>query len=157
VNPSFLPSYMHLGLLYDQLGQPQKANQQYEQALKLDPRFAPAANNLATNYSEHGGNLDAALALAQTAKEQLPDNPAISDTLGWIYYKKGLYGKAVGQLQESVRQQPDKPVYHYHLGMAYLKSGDTARARQSLTRALQLKQEFPGMQEAREALVALQK
>ena len=33
-------------------------------------------------------DVDAALPLAETAKEALPDDPSVSDTLGWIYYKK---------------------------------------------------------------------
>jgi tetratricopeptide (TPR) repeat protein len=83
-----------LGILYDQQGQYQQANHQYEQALKRNPKFGPAANNLAWNYAEYGGNIDVALALAQTAKEQLPSNPSISDTLGCIYYKKAVAQKS---------------------------------------------------------------
>jgi len=49
--------------------------------LALSPRFAPAANNLAGVLSEHGGDKDKALALAQTAKELVPEDPHVSDTL----------------------------------------------------------------------------
>jgi Flp pilus assembly protein TadD len=154
-NPQLLPPYMLLGVVYDQQGQHQKANEQYEHALKINPKFAPAANNLAWNYAEYGGNIDIALALAQTAKEQLPDNPAVSDTLGWIYYKKNVFLKAVGLLKDSVEQQPDNPVYHYHLGMAYYKNGDGVQARQALNQALQLGRDFPGAPEARATLASL--
>ena len=47
--------------------------------LALNPRFAPAANNLAWILSEHGGDKDKALTLAQTAKEQAPEDPRVSD------------------------------------------------------------------------------
>jgi hypothetical protein len=57
--------------------------------------------------------------LAQTAKEELPNAPAVSDTLGWIFYKKNVYLKAIGLLTESAEKLPDNPVVHYHLGMAY--------------------------------------
>ena len=79
---------MLLGTIYDYKGQHQQANEQYQKALAINPNSALAANNLAWNYVEYGGNLDVALALAQTAKAQLPDIPGIADTLGWIYYKK---------------------------------------------------------------------
>src|SRR5207249_6838167 len=102
-------------------------------------------------------NIDVALALAQTAKEQLPDHPSVSDTLGWIYYKKRVYLKALDLLKDSVAKQPENPVYHYHLGMAYFKNGDTALAKLALTQALQSGRNFPGMQEAQEALEALKK
>ena len=89
-NPTVLPPYMLLGVIYDLQGKHPKANEYYQQVLKINPRFGPAANNLAWNYAEHNGNIDVALSLAQTAKEQLPDAPAVSDTLGWIYYKECL-------------------------------------------------------------------
>ena len=52
-----------------------------EKGLALTPRVVPAANNLAWLLSEHGGDRDRALALAQTAKEQAPEDPRVSDTL----------------------------------------------------------------------------
>src|SRR4029450_13350965 len=87
-NPQLLPPYILLGTIYDYQGQHQQANEYYQKALAINPNAALAANNLAWNYAEYGGNLDTALALAQTAKAQFPDGPGISDTLGWIYYKK---------------------------------------------------------------------
>ena len=53
----------------------------YEKGLALNPRFAPAANNLAWVLSEHGSDRDKALTLAQTAKEWAPEDPQVSDTL----------------------------------------------------------------------------
>ena len=52
------------------------------------PKICACNNNLAWIYAENEGNVDAALPLAETAKEALPDDPSVSDTLGWIYYKK---------------------------------------------------------------------
>jgi tetratricopeptide (TPR) repeat protein len=147
---------MLLGTLYDTQGKPQKANEYYEKALKINPKFATAANNLAWNYVEHGKNIDAALALAQTAKEQMPDNPQVMDTLGWIYYKKKAYLQAIDQLRGSAEKMTDNPVVRYHLGMAYYKYGNTRLAEKELQQALQLSRDFPGAQEAQEALLAIQ-
>jgi tetratricopeptide (TPR) repeat protein len=58
-----------------------KAKEYYQKALKINPTFAPAANNLAYLYTEKGGNVDEALNLAQSAKEQFPDDLHISDAL----------------------------------------------------------------------------
>ena len=127
------------------------------QSWKPDPysRLAPAANNLAWNYAEHGGNLDVALSLAQQAKEQLPDDPNVSDTLGWIYYKKHAYLKAISMLEESVEKLGNHPVVRHHLGMAYFKSGETAKAKQELETALSLSDTFPGADEAKKTLKQL--
>jgi tetratricopeptide (TPR) repeat protein len=146
---------MLLGVIYDAQGKHPQANTQYEKVLSINPRFAPAANNLAWNYAEYGGNIDVALSLAQTAKEALPQAASVSDTLGWIYYKKRVYLKAISLLQDSAEQLPDNPVVHYHLGMAYYQQGKTDDAKATLQRALQLSQTFPGVQEAQEVLATL--
>lgn len=47
-------------------------------------RLAPATPLMvieARIYTEHGGNLDVALQLARTAKQILPDQPEVNDTL----------------------------------------------------------------------------
>ena len=128
----------------------------YERALKADPNAAVAANNLAWLYAEgHGGNLDLALKLAQTAAEQLPDNAEISDTLGWVYYRKGLAALAIAPLARSVELSPQNPMYHYHLGLAYAQEGRRDRARKALERALSLQSNFAGADDARKLLGTL--
>ena len=123
--------------------------------MQLDPEAAVAANNLAWIYSESGENLDVALQLAQTAKRKLPETPEVNDTLGYIYYKKDLPALAIPPLQASVQKDPNNPLFHYHLGLAYKKAGNSTQARESLSRALTLKPDFSGAQEARAALESL--
>lgn len=154
-NPKNLVAHMRVGMLYEGKGDFSKAEQAYERALALDPRFAPAANNLAYSYSERGGDKERALQLARTAKEVAPDDPHISDTLGWILYKRGIYQQALGLLRESAAKLPENPEVQYHLGMAAYKAGDKEAARKALTRALASPTSFSGRDAAREALAAL--
>ena len=56
---------------------------------------------LATARALLARNLDVALGLAQTAKSQLANDPQVANTLGWVYYKKGLPGLAVPILRDS--------------------------------------------------------
>jgi len=64
------------------------------------------------------------------------------DTLGWIYYKKGLNDSAITELEESVEKMKDSPTVRYHLGMAYLKKGDKDRAKTQLEKALSLNKNY---------------
>jgi len=132
-----------------------EARVRFERILEIDPRAAVAANNLAWIYADGDGNLDRAMDLAQTAKSVLPDDPEVSDTLGWVYYKKNLAQSAIPLLQSSVEKDSRQPLYHYHLGLAYAKSGDKARARQSLEQALRLSSDFAGSADARRVLSTL--
>jgi len=124
-------------------------------ALKINPKFPPAANNLAYLYVEKGESLDESLSLAQSAKEQLPDDPHISDTLGWVYYKKNIYSRAITYLQEARERVPNNASIHYHLGMAYSKGGDKAMANKELKQALELDPKFSGAEEAKTTLQGL--
>jgi Flp pilus assembly protein TadD len=54
-----------------------------------------------------------------------------------------------------VSAAPNRPVPHFHLGLVYAKLGDTANARASLERALKLKPDFAGADEARRVLASL--
>jgi tetratricopeptide (TPR) repeat protein len=132
-----------------------EAQASYEKLLAMDPRAAVAANNLAWIYTEGRGNLDVALGLAQTARSQLPNSPEVSDTLGWVYYKKGLASLAVPIFRESVDKAPKNAVYQYHLGLAYAKSGNKEEARKALEQALVLNPTFDGSAEAQRVLAGL--
>ncbi|MBW2246973.1 MAG: tetratricopeptide repeat protein [Deltaproteobacteria bacterium] len=97
-------------------------------------------------------NIDEALELARNAKEKLPNDPNVMDTLGLIYYKKGFFDSAIGEFADSLEQIPDNALVHYHLGLAYYKKGDKNPARAELEKALNLDQEFEGADDARQIL-----
>jgi tetratricopeptide (TPR) repeat protein len=154
-NPGDSSALMLRGVIHEEKGDIAKAQEAYEMVLAINPRFAAAANNLAWIYSEHGGDRDKALQLAQTAKEVAPDDPRISDTLGWILYKRGVPQRALALLKESAAKLPDNPQVQYHLGMASAQAGDQPGARKALTAAVNSPAAFPGKDEAKKALAAL--
>ncbi len=154
-NPRDALALMLTGVIYEQRGDTAKARDAYEKILAINPRASAAANNLAWIYSEHGGDKEKALQLAQMAKEQAPDDPRISDTLGWILYKRGVYQRALALLKESAAKLPDNPQVQYHVGMAYAQVGDQANARKALTAATSSNAVFEGKEEARKVLASL--
>jgi putative PEP-CTERM system TPR-repeat lipoprotein len=143
-----VPALTMVGMIQQMQGRDGDARATFEKVLQLDSRAAVAANNLAWIYAEQGDKLDAALQLAQTAKAALPDQPEVDDTLGWVYYKRGLYPLAVSTMQRSVDKAPTNAVFHYHLGLAHAKNGDPIRAKHSLAEALKLQADFDGASEA---------
>ena len=104
--------------------------------------------------------------LAQGIVQTHPEVPSFADTLGWVYYKKGLYGAAVEQLKKAVTvdeaqarrsNSNPSPIYRYHLGVALAGKGDKAGAKRELETALRLseKARFAEADEARKALATL--
>jgi tetratricopeptide (TPR) repeat protein len=93
----------------------------YRKILTVDPLNVVVLNNLA--YFLVANSPDEALKFAQQAAEIDPNSPTVQDTLGWIYYRKGLYEMAVRYLKSAVDKEPN-PRRQFHLGMSYLKSGN---------------------------------
>ena len=154
-NPKSTSANTMLGMLYEVQGKTPEAEHQYEQTLAVDSRAAVASNNLAWLYVADGRNLDKALMLAQTALQQMPDEPHVNDTLGWIYFRKKMPAAAIKYLESSVQKDPGDPSTHYHLGMAYVETGEPVKAKQELQRALGFKRDFDGADEARKALAQI--
>ncbi len=151
-NPNQTGPHMVLGTLYSNLKRFDLAEKHYRTALSINPDFTPAANNLAYLLSEHGNDLEEALRFAVSAKAKKPDDPFIKDTLGWIYYKMGLFPDAIRELSESVEKLPDNAMVNYHLGMAYYKSGANQTAKMRLERALKLNSKFAYAEQAKKIL-----
>lgn len=129
--------HLRLALLLDQEGQRSVARPVYEQVLKIEPDNAIALNNVAYMMAEGGEDLDLALNDARRAKQKLPDNPDVTDTLGWILIKKNLSDEAIRVYNDLVAKQPNRSTFRYHLGMALYQKGDKVQARKELQTALQ--------------------
>ena len=140
-----------VAMIQEARGDRDAAREQYERVLAADPRAGVAANNLAWMYAE-AGRMDEALKLATVAQEQLK-RPESDDTLGWIYYKKGLLQHAITSFERAAAKAPGNPIYQYHLGLAHLKEGNEVEGRAALKRALAIKSDFNGADEARKALL----
>ena len=128
--PDFQDAYTELARLYRQKGQWEKAVAVLETAVKKDPEAPLPANNLAWLYLEHDDtNINRAFALAQSAYERLPKDAAVADTLGWAYYKKNLFTRAVWLLEEARSIDPEQPLIHFHLGMVFNAQGNTTASK----------------------------
>jgi tetratricopeptide (TPR) repeat protein len=165
--PDNAAAYTFIGMLEDSRKNYDVAADNYRKALEKDQNAVVAANNLAWLYAVYGkGNLDEAVRLAQGVVQKNPTIAGFTDTLGWVYYKKGLYSAAAEQLQKAVsldeaaaqtNKVPPSATYHYHLGMALKAKGDNAGSRRELEASLRLsdKSPFSDVEEARKALASL--
>jgi tetratricopeptide (TPR) repeat protein len=155
LDPRNLTARLSQGVAYEQKGDRQHAKQAYEAALAVNPRYADAANNLAMLLIDEDSTSRRALELAEMAKAASPDDPRISDTLGWVLFKLGDYQRAVALFTQAAARMPDEPTVAYHLGIARLKAGNPSGARDALTRALHSRTSFPERAAAQKALASL--
>lgn len=150
-----LQSLMILGLFHEQRKDYAGAMARYEEALRIDPKFGPAANNLAWIIAEHLGDTERALSYADTARQALPHDPYVADTLGWIYYRKQMYAKSVSLLKEAADHVPMQPRSLYHYGIAQFANKQRDQARKALNKFLTLSPNDPHAQEVKKVLAEL--
>jgi tetratricopeptide (TPR) repeat protein len=145
---------MQLAMIHEQLKQFTAARDAYEKTLSVQSTYAPALNNLAVLYAEQLGELDTAYDLARKAREFVPNQPDIADTLGWVLFKKGDYRNAARLLRESADQLSENPQTQFHLGMALYMLGEEGPARLAFEKAASVGN-FPDKDEARRRLAVL--
>ncbi len=112
------------------------AEADFRAALALDPDHPQVLNYLGYSLVERGEKLDEALGMIETAAAARPDNGAIVDSLGWVYFQLGRYEEAVVHLERAASLEPVDPVINDHLGDALWAVGREIEARFQWQRAL---------------------
>jgi len=108
----------------------------YQGIVKAHPENAPALNNVAFFLADNDGDLDEALRLAKNALAKIPGQPSFSDTIGFIYLKKGMLDSAIQSFSILAHRYPNSASFRYHLGLALFQKGEKAVARKELQAAL---------------------
>ena len=116
----------------DLLHQPDKAIADLRRYLKLNPNSAAGMNALGYTMliSRQSGisDTDEAFKLIQTAYNLDPESPAINDSMGWAYYRKGDAQTALPYLQYAFGRYPDSEVAA-HLGEVLWQLGQKEEAK----------------------------
>lgn len=103
--------------------------------IELQPHNAHALNALGYHLTDSNQELDRAETLLVKANELLPNDPAIMDSLGWLYYRQGKLDQAVELLREAFVLYPDAEIAA-HLGEALWLSGREEEASKLIEEAL---------------------
>ena len=123
------------------------------EVLELNPDHAGALNYIGYSWAEKGIRLQEAEEMILRALAQRPNDAYITDSLGWVYYMRGIalrdsggYDEATGLLKQSVEELEkavqltgSDPVISEHLGDAYLALDEKRRALESYRKALEEK------------------
>lgn len=103
-----------------------------ESDLKLvlmhEPENASALNALGYTLADRTERLEEAREYILKAAELLPDDPAILDSLGWVYYRLGEYQSAIKWLSKAFQALQDAEIAA-HLGEVLWVSGKTDEAK----------------------------
>jgi tetratricopeptide (TPR) repeat protein len=122
--------YFNYGASAEQCGLLDKSAELLKKSIELDPsKAAQAYNYLGFMWIDRNQNLEEAGEMIKKALEIEPDNGAYLDSLGWYYFKKGEFGKALTELLHSAeRINPPDPVVYEHIGDTYRSLGNGSQA-----------------------------
>ncbi|MBU0718071.1 MAG: tetratricopeptide repeat protein, partial [Planctomycetes bacterium] len=94
----------------------------YQEAIRLEPRYFVAHNNLANAYQRLGKLEDAAGAY-RVALQLHADYPEARSNLAGVLSQMGLLEEAVQQYRAALQLVPHDPVVHSNLGVALARQG----------------------------------
>ena len=140
-NDSVWVLYYAMGVSYEQAGQWHKAEKALLKALELSQNHYMVLNYLGYTWMKQGENIDQAFAMIVNAYNQAPDDPNISDSLGWALYNLGYYGMAEKYLEKAAEAAPANAVISDHLGDVYWFTKRRNEARFQWQHALDIKDE----------------
>ena len=135
LDPKNIDLLFRLGVILDKSGDKTACIRQMEKVLEIDPRHADALNYIGYTYAEQGIRLDEAMALIRKALKIKPESGYIMDSLGWVYFRKGDYAKALHYLEKAAKLTPD-PTIQEHLGDVYYRTKRYPEALSSYRKAL---------------------
>ena len=121
--------------------------------LAQDPNHAATLNALGYTLTNHTQRYEEAADLIERALALSPGDPAILDSLGWVYYKLGQYSESEALLREAHNAFPD-PEVAAHLGEVLWVQGRQIEARDVWRDGLSRVPDHPIILEAVERLGA---
>ena len=105
-------------------------------AYAIAPNQPTVLNQVGYSQIEHRENVERASAMIAQASKMRPDDPAITDSLGWVLYLQGKVGESIPLLERAAAGAPGEPAINEHLGDAYWTLGRQYEARYAWRAAL---------------------
>lgn len=144
-----------IGIAYHQLGDMNGARKAYEQAIKVDKKYADAINNVGTVYYAEK-KYRTAIARYEKALQYAPDSASIWSNLGTAWYARGKFDLMTQAYMKALALDPDvfekhgsvgtrmqdrgvadKARYHFEMARMYAGTGKNDLALQYLRKALE--------------------
>jgi len=110
----FAPSRHNLGVLYSNLGEWKKAEENFREALRIDNKFYPAKVNLAMVYNKTGQNQKAEKLLKEVVKNH-PELPGTYYSLGLLEAEMKNYNASADYLKTATEKMPARSRIFFNL------------------------------------------
>ena len=134
--PNAIPLYYSRAMMFDKTGDLMAMERDLWTVLDQDENNASALNALGYNLANRGVRLEEALGYLERAMALQPGSGAITDSIGWLYFRMGEHEKAREYLLQALKISFDVEVAA-HLGEVLWALGEHERARHVWQKALE--------------------
>lgn len=114
-------------MLAEKLGNPDEMERLLRRVIASKPEYHHAYNALGYSLAERNTRLPEARQLILKALEYAPDDPFITDSLGWVEFRRGNKAEALRILQGAFKARPDAEIAA-HLGEVLWSMGQRQQA-----------------------------
>jgi protein O-mannosyl-transferase len=142
-----------LGKSFENDGDLARALVLYQDAVKIEPRYAISQYNFGLALIA-AGQKDAALEHLAAAAKLDPNNPDAQFNLGVFFLQQKHFADAAGCFQATLKLRPDFATAHYRLGQALVSLGKFPDAAAEFRSALRRQNDFPAAQTELSTLLA---
>jgi tetratricopeptide (TPR) repeat protein len=145
LHPTYKNAYLLLGNAHNYLNEFEKAASYYQTALKIDPNYQEAKNNLGITYRQAGryygeqkGDLQRSLNYLLKAHELRPQEYETLRLIGVAYGMGGKQEKAIEFFSKAAEAKPDNADAWWNLASAYHYNGQAEKAQEYRQKAIQI-------------------
>lgn len=137
-------AWTFLGIADEKTGDRAGAEDAYKNALRLDPAFVEAAENLGALYLDDPPRPDDAIAVLKPVAAKSADNVRLLQNLGYAYGLKGALDDA-GRAYEAALAKGEDPQIRFAYGSLLYDNKQADRAAVQLRKALDATKDDPAM------------
>ena len=139
-NPDDLDLTYDMAMVAEKLGKLDEVEQLLRRVMAAKPEDAQSYNALGYSLAERGIRLVEARQLILKALDYAPNDPFISDSLGWVEFRSGNLAEAQRILEAAFKARPDAEIAT-HLGEVLWAQGQREQALTIWKQGLQLNAE----------------
>ncbi|MBU0527497.1 MAG: AAA family ATPase [Candidatus Micrarchaeota archaeon] len=140
-NPTDAKTYYQMGNDYYEKGDYDRAIENYNMAILLNPIFSEAYFNRALSYYQLK-NFDKSIADYTKSMELDPQNPIIYNNRGDAFYRKQDFQSAVKDYDKAISLNPNYLKAFYNRGLSYASIEEYEKAVEDFSKVIKLKEDF---------------